>query len=248
MKEEQRLRLAELLSQGKKLAEMIVTLPYLASSSSNTQWRPGSPEYKAHKQRENAHRSIKDKIEAQAKPWFYSSAKTICDVVSKGSFYWEECEKLRAQFSDPRLLFSYGVYLSMNDLLVSIHSELERGLLNDPEYLFASETFSDFLDHAAMFLSQNRIREASVLGSAVLEDTMKKLAKKCAVESTKEKGLEDLINALLAKGVFKSVQANKLKACAGIRKHAFHAEWESISVADVQLLITETKDLLRNCF
>jgi len=135
------------------------------------------------------------------------------------------------------------VIFQMQGLLTSAREEFEHGLLGRIEYIVAAATFDDFLDHAASYHKGDRKIEASVLASAVLEDTVKKIASKNQLTVT-GRSLEPLIDELVKAGVFTPVKAKRVKGFAAVRNHALHAEWDNFDIRDVGELIAGTRELL----
>ncbi len=133
----------------------------------------------------------------------------------------------------------------MQGLLSSAREEFAHGLLNKIEYVVAAETFDDFLDHAETYYKGKLKAEASVLASVVLEDTVKKIAKKNS-RKVDGKSLEPIINNLVDASVFTQLEAKRIKSFAAIRNHALHAEWECSKIGDVDDLIKGTRKLLED--
>ncbi|GAI58184.1 unnamed protein product [marine sediment metagenome] len=131
----------------------------------------------------------------------------------------------------------------MLGLLISAQTDWSEGMLREIEYVIAAETFDDFLDHATSYHRAGKKIEASVLASAVLEDTIKKIAVKNSIE-TKGKSLDPLIDDLKAAGVFTPVKAKRGKAYAGIRNKADHAEWDEFDIKDVGKMIEGIRELI----
>lgn len=136
-----------------------------------------------------------------------------------------------------------NVFFQMQGLLTSAREEFEHGLLGRIEYVVAAATFDDFLDHAATYHKGDRKIEASVLASAVLEDTVKKIASKNHL-TVAGRSLEPLIDELVKVGVLTPVKAKRVKGFAAVRNHALHAEWDSFDIRDVGELIAGTRELL----
>lgn len=137
------------------------------------------------------------------------------------------------------------VVQKMYGLLESAHDEWQRGFLRKIEYIVVAEAFDDFLDHASAYHKGNKKIESSVLASAVLEDTIKRIAGKNGVE-TKGKTLDPLIDDLVKADVFTPVKAKRAKGLAGVRNHALHAEWDDFDIRDVGELISGVRDLIDN--
>jgi uncharacterized protein YutE (UPF0331/DUF86 family) len=113
------------------------------------------------------------------------------------------------------------------------------------EYIIAAATFDEFLDHAKEYHGANKKMEASVLASAVLEDTVKKIAAKNSIVSAGTT-LDPLIDEFVKNGVFTPVKAKRVKAFIAVRNKAFHAEWDQFDIKDVGKLIEGTKELVED--
>jgi hypothetical protein len=109
--------------------------------------------------------------------------------------------------------------------------------------MVAASTFDDFLDHAEVYHKGNKKIEASVLSSAVLEDTIKKICKKHKME-TANKSLEPLIDALIEGSVFTPVKGKRVKGFSAVRNYALHAEWDKFDINDVGSLIKGLRELI----
>lgn len=185
---------------------------------------------------------IPDHNIAQYQQWLSSSANLINIVVTKDSTFGQQCEQIMSD-DDKKSGIPSRMVQKMYGLLSSARDEWQRGLLRRIEYLIAAETFDDFLDHADAYHKRNRKTEASVLVSAVLEDTIKKIAKKNGLVSDGIT-LDPLIDALVKTGIFTPVKAKRVKAFAGVRNHALHAEWEKFDIKDVGEAIAGAKELI----
>lgn len=81
------------------------------------------------------------------------------------------------------------------------------------------------------------------MASSVLEDTVKRIAKKNNLP-VKGISLEPLIDSLIADGVFNQVKGKRIKAYAGTRNKALHAEWEEFDIKDVGEMIKGIRELI----
>ena len=82
-----------------------------------------------------------------------------------------------------------------------------------------------------------------MLASAVLEDSIKRIAVKNQVDP-KGLSLEPLIDELAKRSVFSPVKTKRIKSFAGVRNHALHAEWEKLDLKDVGAQIAGIRELL----
>ena len=179
---------------------------------------------------------------AEYHQWLTSVANLVKLIAPANSIFMAECNRL---MNDER--FKIGiparVVQQMYGVLNSALEEWKAGLLRKIEYIVVAETFDDFLDHATQFHKGNKKIESSVLASVVLEDTVKKIAKRNDIDP-KGLSLEILINELIKKDVFTPVKAKRIKGFASVRNHSLHAEWEKFDIQDVGELIKGTRELI----
>ena len=130
-------------------------------------------------------------------------------------------------------------------MLISLKEESSRGLVRKLEYIAIATTLDDFLDHAVTFHKANRAPEAGVLAAIVLEDTIKKIAAKNDLE-VEGKSIEELVDDLVKADVLTPVKAKRVKAYAGVRNGALHAEWDKFDIRDAGELIAGTRELIEH--
>lgn len=178
------------------------------------------------------------------KSWLISASNLIHFLLSSQAPLAQDCDRIMTS-DDLKQGVSSNAVVLMLGLLAGAKDEWDHGFLGNLVYIITSSTFDDFLDHAAEYHRANKKIESAILGSAVLEDTIKKIAQKNEIQ-TEGKTLEPLINALAKANVFTSVKAKRIRVCAGVRNHALHAEWEKFEISDVGVLIDGTRELLDN--
>lgn len=176
--------------------------------------------------------------------WMASTANLLSTVALPGSYFIEESRRLLSD-RDLGTGIPTHVVQKLCALLLSAHEEWTAGLLKKIEYVVIAATFDDFLDHAAVYHKGNKKTEAAVLASAVLEDTMKKIAVTHSIE-TSGQSLEQLVDALVSASVFTLVQGKRVKTYSGVRNHALHAEWDRLEIRDVGELIKGTRTLIED--
>jgi len=178
----------------------------------------------------------------QYQAWLSSCANLLEAITLPGSTYHQQLESIlnheHLQGGVPTVVFH-----KVLGLLTSAKQEWDRGLLRQIEYIVTAEAFDDFLDHASLYHKGNKKVEASVLASAVLEDTIKRIAKKNGID-TSGRSLEQLIDELVRANVFTAVKAKRIKGHAGVRNRALHAEWDEFDIREVGYLIEGTRDLI----
>lgn len=174
--------------------------------------------------------------------WLASAANTVRQIAPPESFYRDELERLTTH-SDLRNGIPISVVQKTLGLLRSVHSEAQNGLLAKLEYQVFATAFDDFLDHASEFHRAGKLKEAGILASSVLEDTIKRIAKKNGIEPA-DKSLDPLIDELAKGGLFTPIKAKRIKSFSAVRNAAFHAEWDKLTLKDIGDLIEGTRNLL----
>jgi len=218
MKETIETRFKELISTGQNLIKVVP-------------WYDGEPAY-----------WIPEERIAEYQQWLSSSANLISLIAPPDSIFGKECPRITAD-QEAKTGIPSRMVQKIYGLLSSAKDEWERGLLRKIEYMVVAETFDDFLDQAQLYHKGNKKIEASILASAILEDTVKRIAKKNDVD-TKGVSLEPLIDSLVKSGIFTPVKAKRVKVSAAVRNHALHAEWDDFDIKDAGELIAATRDLI----
>ena len=151
---------------------------------------------------------MRDVVAGQS--WMASAANAIQQVSPGGSFFRVEIDRL---MSNDQL--KGGIPLSVAQkvlgLLQSVQLEAQAGLLTKLEDQVVATAFDDFLDHASQYHKSGKVKEAVVLASAVLEDTVKRIATKSSVDPTGF-SLEPLIDELAKREVVTPATRIKIDA------------------------------------
>ena len=176
--------------------------------------------------------------------WFSRVANLLRTAAPSNSHYVEQIDSLLSHE-----MMQNGVVTSVVQkvygVLGAAQKDWESGLLRRIEYLFAAATFDEFLDHAEFYHKGGKKIEAAVLASAVLEDSIKKIAGKHGIV-TSGNSLEQLVDDLVRLQIINSVKAKRVKSWAGVRNHALHAEWDSFDIKDAGTLISGVRELIEN--
>lgn len=183
---------------------------------------------------------ISDVVQGQS--WMSSAANAIQQVAPVGSFFRLELARL---MSNEQLKGGIPIEVAEKvlGLLQSVQLEASAGLLVRLEDQVVATAFDDFLDHAAQYHKSGKVKEAAVLASAVLEDTIKRVASKNGINPD-GLSLEPLIDELAKQNVVTPVKGKRLKSYAAIRNHALHAEWDKLDIKDVGAQISGLRELL----
>lgn len=233
MKEDITNRFETLINQGKSLIGALG--PELVGISGNGQKSFSHKSYEFW---------VPQKSIPEFRSWLTSSSNLIHFVVPSGTHLAKECDNIMADEHLKQGIPSNALVLMLG-LLKGIKDEWDHGFLGRIEYIIAGATFDDFLDYADEYHKGNKKNESSVLASAVLEDTVKKIAQKNGLK-TAGKTLDPLIDELVKANVFTPVKCKRVKAYAGVRNHALHAEWDKFDISDVGQLIEGTRELIEN--
>ena len=189
------------------------------------------------------HYAVEERM-AEYQAWIMSCANLVKLVAYRDSYFIQECDKLlnneHLEYGIPQNLVK-----RLLGLMQSMKSEWDQNLIGQIEYIIVAETFDDFLDHAASYHKGNKKMEASVLASVVLEDTIKKIAKKKGLDPS-GLSLEQLMDELVILNEFTGVKAKRVKGYAGVRNKAVHAEWDEFDIRDVGDLIKGTRELIED--
>lgn len=176
--------------------------------------------------------------------WMTSSANLVSLTTAQGSYFPDELERITTS-KELAGGAPWALVQKMHGLLSALKDEAAHGLLRRLEDVVVATAFDDFLDHAEAFHRANKAREAGVLAAIVLEDTIKRIAAKNNVSGS-GLTLEPLIDALVKAGVFTAVKAKRVKAYAGVRNPALHAEWDKFDIRDAGELISGTRELIEH--
>ncbi len=174
--------------------------------------------------------------------WLASAYNLVSIISNPGSYYFDEATKC-INFKPSQRGIPSDTIIKIYGLLLSLKEEIKNGLLKKIEFIFGAITFDNFLDHADYYHKANKKVESSVLASAVLEDTLKKIYRK-NINDSKGLSLEEIINDLVRGKIFTPVKGKRIKSYAGIRNHAFHAEWDEFDIKDVGELIKGLRKII----
>ena len=182
-----------------------------------------------------------EELLGEAYKCFSGSVNLISIVTGNRGAYWQQVQDVLGQ---PELKngLSIRIFSLMLGLLQAVHEDWKGGLLREFEYVIAASTYDDFLDHAEDYHKAGKKVEASVLVSSVLEDTIKKIAKKHGVDSSRS--LEPIVDELTSKGIFTPVYGKRVKGNTALRNKALHAEWDMFDIKDVGLTIEAVRKLI----
>jgi hypothetical protein len=106
---------------------------------------------------------------------------------------------------------------SIAEILRALLVDIDAGLLGTLANQIRTETFEDFLEHAARYHAEGRHRQAGVIVGVIFEDTIRRICRDKGIIPTGKDDLEKLINALTSKRVITGQQSKQAKVAAHVR-------------------------------
>ena len=136
---------------------------------------------------------------------------------------------------------------SIRGIFLGVKSDVDGGHLFQLQTSFTGEIFGDFVATAKAALSEGHYSVAAVLACTALEDALKRVALVHGL-SVEGQTMEDVVNALKAKGLVSGAQKTLLAAMPRIRNHAMHAEWSKLTAQDAGSVIGFVEQFLLSHF
>lgn len=121
-------------------------------------------------------------------------------------------------------------------IFCGLRVNLQNGLLDSLARQISVDLKSDFLEAARELLEENQKDPAAVLACIVLEDTLKRLAKKNGIDADSSE-MSVAANSLLAKKVIEKSTNQSIQGFKNLRNAALHAQWSEVSAESVNLLL-----------
>jgi hypothetical protein len=122
---------------------------------------------------------------------------------------------------------------------------LKDGLENNWLYKIRDEISGNeminFLNYSDRFIKEGKKIESSIITTALLEDTIRKIGKKYLIE---HKELEQVINGLKSENIISKTESNKWKYYSGLRNSALHANWDEFKLDDIEKLTNDLKVII----
>jgi len=122
-------------------------------------------------------------------------------------------------------------------LLLGTKNNLISGLLDDLTSRVLVDIKSDFLATARDLLNDGEKDPAAVLACIVLEDSLKRLARKAQLTDVLDKELGVVAGRLLSAGTIEKSTNQSIQNFKNLRNAALHAQWEHVSHESVSLLL-----------
>ncbi len=139
------------------------------------------------------------------------------------------------------LRIRFGLHL--RGILLGIKTDIENDLIVNLERQTIGRVEADFIVLAKQMAQENIIEVAAVLGSAALEDSLKRYAGLNGLR-VDDDNMSGVINALKSQGLLKGPQASAVSSYVKTRNKALHAEFASIEMPEVKALIAFTEEFI----
>ena len=177
--------------------------------------------------------------------WKNSVENLIIKISSKGSSYHKDFYNHVTDNALYKLKIGIGI-------LESLKEELEEGFLEAIQNLITAEVFTDFLDTANYLLSNGYKDPAAVLAGTVLENGLKKIAKKNNISIQGRHGKEDgigvLNNKLSQQQIYNELKKRSIHAWKEIRDSAAHGKFNEYTKNDVKTMVDGISGFLSEYF
>ncbi|MBG0798160.1 hypothetical protein IYX23_10805 [Methylocystis sp. L43] len=123
-------------------------------------------------------------------------------------------------------------------ILIGLRNNLTNELLDSLVRQISIDLKADFLEAARSLLDEDQKDPAAVLACVVLEDTLKRLAKKHGIEGAGSREMSVVAQSLLSKGVIEKSTNQSISSFKNLRNAALHAQWLEVSKESVTLLLS----------
>lgn len=174
--------------------------------------------------------------------WATSVMHLVSSVFGEHSPHYRNLAKAYGDGSSSNVTLT-----AMKGIFSAAKSDYEGGYLFRLESTVSGEVFGDFANAAKAALGEGQKDVAAVLACAALEDTLKRFGRSKGLE-VDGKGMQEVVNALKAKGLVSGPQKSLLETMPKIRDAAMHADWGKITPQDVGSVIGYVEQFLLTNF
>lgn len=170
-----------------------------------------------------------DFIDVQlANQWFTSSLSLIAHTIGEQSEHY---------FAMKRQFVTYPKWHNAEQafgVLLAAKQDIENDALSSVVNLTTAEVFDNFLEQAEALIKAGYYAPAAVVIGCVLEDMLRKLCDRHAVEIKSNERLDSMNAALAKSDIYNRLTQKKITALADIRNSAAHGKWEEFTANDVE--------------
>ena len=166
----------------------------------------------------------------EVRRFLISSLQTVSSACGKDSPHLRELERCRAAFVAGN---SNGLDLdSCRGALEAARDDLDAGMLTDLRQLVTAETFGDLLESAIHLLEERYHIPAVALAGAVLESSLRALAKSRGVNWEGASAISKINTALYTANVYDKVVHGEIEAWGKLRNRVDHGDFTSPNDVD----------------
>jgi hypothetical protein len=158
-----------------------------------------------------------------------SSLQTVKKACGADSPHLRELEGCRESFLQPDGVLDLD---RCRGVLCAARDDLNAGMLLDMRQLVAAEAFGDLLETAASLLEDQHHLPAVALAGAVLESSLRALAKSRGVAWTGDSGISKINVELYKAGVYDKVVHGEVDAWGKLRNKVDHGDFASPADVD----------------
>lgn len=129
-------------------------------------------------------------------------------------------------------------------ILTALRDDVQSGYLRRTADLIAAEVFGDFLDMASHLVNAGYHVAAASLVGAVLEDGLRRLARRLDLSVLASDDISALNNRLASKNAYSNLVRKQVDLWSAIRNRADHGEFTEVKAPDVaEMLASVTRFL-----
>ena len=139
---------------------------------------------------------------------------------------------------------SYDDALEGQSILKAAKEDIEGGCLKKLEDLVAADIFTDFLEMAEYLLEQGYKDPAASLIGAVLEDGLRKIAKKNDITLKSKENISSLNQKIADAKIYNRLVHKQVEVWNEIRDNADHAKFSEYNVDLVQGMCSDVRHFL----
>jgi hypothetical protein len=169
--------------------------------------------------------------------WRLGSLSFLSNVLGPDNLY----SKRFAEISP--IVFSSNIAQGLG-ILRAVKSEVEFGPIPATEALLSAEIFENFLEMAEHLLEQKYFAVVPSLVGAVLEDGLRRIAKKRDVMVKKDDNIGGLNTRLFDANAYNALTRKKIEVWNTIRNNADHGNFDVNSPQDIKQMLDGVRDFL----
>ena len=180
--------------------------------------------------------------------WKNSSENLIVKISSTDSSYYKDFYDYVKNDFDQYCDHNLHQLIAGIGILRSVKEDLEQGFLEKVQDLVVAEVFTDFLDQAEHLLKNGYKDPAASLAGAVLEDGLKKIAKKNDIPVKKRDTIDSLNQKLSQQQLYNTLKKSSVNIWREIRNSVAHGKFNDYKESDVKAMIDGIRNFLSEQF